>query len=81
VIYFCLFRAGLRIGTKNGIRDENARGHDTTPRRLQTSDAIVASRQELVDVQRKDDRLHRRIAPKEPRTAAVSDYYYYYYYY
>jgi len=39
---------------------------------MQTSNAVVASRQELVDVQRKNDRLHRRIAPEEPRTTTVS---------
>jgi len=54
--------AGLRIGTENGIRNENARGDNSTFGRLQTSDAVVTGRQEPIDVQRKDDSVYRRIA-------------------
>lgn len=64
--------AGLRTGTENGIRDENARGHDEAAGRVQAPDAVAAGRQEFVDVQRENDRVHRRVAPKEPGTAAVS---------
>lgn len=64
--------AGLRAGTENGFRNENARGHDEAAGRVQASDAVAASRQEFVDVQRENDRIHRRVAPEEPGTAAVS---------
>lgn len=64
--------AGLRTGTENGIRNENARGHDEAACRVQASDAVAAGRQEFVDVQRENDRVHRRVAPEEPGTTAVS---------
>lgn len=64
--------AGLRTGTENGFRNENARGHDEAAGRVQASDAVAAGRQEFVDVQRENDRVHRRVAPEEPGTAAVS---------